>query len=330
MNETLAALSERFIRSRDAVKDVLRWENHLIYPVCANIFCARGATPDAARLEAARTCLKEKTGVFSNFRGSVSAPAICLLSLAPDPAARMARVTEIYAVLKEYFMGAQYLALAALILSELQPEGSVGETAARARVLYERMKKEHPLLTSAEDTVFAMLCARSEKSDDALLEEMEICYRALKTRFSSGNSVQSATHVLALAPGAPQEKTAKMLALYDAIRAHGGKYGKYHELAVLAALSVLGVSPETAAEEIVGVSEWLRGQKGYGVLGIDARTRAMHAAMLVADCYAPAASEAGMAAQAAQQTAAVAMIAAQQAAMVAVISASAAASSASH
>ncbi len=330
MNEALAALTERFIRNRDAVKDVLRWESNLIYPVCANIFCARGASADAARLEAARTNLKESTGIFSNFRGTVSAPAICLLSLAPDPAARMARVTEIYAVLKEYFMGAQYVALAALILSELRPEGSVGETAARARVLYERMKKEHPLLTSAEDTVFAMLCALSEKSDDALLEEMEIGYYALKTRFSSGNSVQSATHVLALAEGAPQEKAAKMIALYDAIRAHGGKYGKYYELSVLAAVSVLGVSTETAAAEIVEVSDWLRGQKGYGVLRIDARTRAMHAAMLVADCYAPAGSEAGVAAQAAQQTATVSMIAAQQAAMAAVIASSAAVSSASH
>ena len=44
----------------------------------------------------------------------------------------------------------------------------------------ERMKKEHPLLTSGEDSIFAVLMAFSDQSDDALLEDMETCYALLR------------------------------------------------------------------------------------------------------------------------------------------------------
>ena len=49
----------------------------------------------------------------------------------------------------------------------------------------------------------AVLLAFSLKDNDALIEDMEACYQKLKEiRFSDGNSVQTASHVLALADSA--------------------------------------------------------------------------------------------------------------------------------
>lgn len=47
-----------------------------------------------------------------------------------------------------------------------------------ARNIYNKMKKDHPFLTSGEDAVFAVLMAVSEKSDEILMEEMEACHAA--------------------------------------------------------------------------------------------------------------------------------------------------------
>ena len=55
-------------------------------------------------------------------------------------------------------------------------EGEADRIVSRGRVLYKRMRAEHPFLTSSEDSVFAVLMAFSDKSDDELVADMEACY----------------------------------------------------------------------------------------------------------------------------------------------------------
>ena len=90
MNARLQALCDRMIENREVLRGALRWENDRFYPVCANMFCVRGLTPDPERLKAARGLLRAETGLFSNLRGHVSLPLICALSMEEDPAARLA------------------------------------------------------------------------------------------------------------------------------------------------------------------------------------------------------------------------------------------------
>jgi hypothetical protein len=145
----------------------------------------------------------------------------------------------------------------------------------------------------------------------------------------SSNSIQTVSHVLAMAEGTPEEKTDRLIRLYDAIRDAGGKYGKYNELATLAALSLQTNDADETARDMLEADEFLSRQKGYGVFGLDRRTRMMHAAMIVSDMLSPNDQT-----QAAALTGTLSMIAAQEMAMVAIIaassSASAAAASSSH
>lgn len=323
MRESLQSRCELFIQNRDAVKKVFRFESSPVYPLCANIFCARGAAAEEARLRACQQLLKEKTSVFSNFRtGSVRAALISLLAAGERPEEKLQRVLDDYDLLKKHFWGSEYLAVAAFLMAESEDDARAAEHAARARALYDRMKKEHPLLTSGEDSVFCALLAFSEKGDEWLIADMEDCYNKLKTRFHSSNDVQAVSHVLALAEGAPIEKVARLIALYDGIIAAGGKYGKYRELSILAALSALPVEISAAVEDMMAADAFLSTQKGYSRWITDRKTRMMHAAMLVSDEYTPS-----LPSEAAALGSTVAMIAAQQAAMCAVM-ASASASSA--
>ena len=324
MRDSLQARCEQFIENRDIVKKVFRMENSHIYPLCANIFCARGITAEEMRLRECQRILKDKTGVFSNFRGSIRTALISMMAADERPEEKLLRAMDDYELLKRHFWGSEYLVVAAFLMAETEDSTRAAEHAVRARALYERMKKEHPLLTSSEDSVFCALMAFSEKSDELLIADMEDCYNKIKTRFHSSNSVQSASHVLALAEGAPIEKVAHMFALYDAIQAAGGKYGKYYELAVLAALSTLPLEISDVVDDMMVVDEFLSRQKGYSRWSVDRKTRMMHAAMIVSSEHAP-----HLPAEAAALGSTVAMIAAQQAAMCAVIISTSAHSSSS-
>ena len=340
MRDSLQRLCEDFIANRDLLRKTFKWENSYLYPVCAGIFCARGVLADADKLLEAKQLLKDHTGMFSNFRGNLKLPVCSMLAAKSAPERRMENAMDNYKILRDQFLPSSYLALAAFFLADMGVSGNRAQEAAeRGKRIYKRMKQEHHFLTSAEDSVFAVLMSFAEQSDDALIADMEACYTLVKRRFSSGNAAQSVSHVLALSPGKAEEKTAKFHQLYEAIRAAGGKYGRQCQLSTLAAVSVMDADVSEIVQDMMDVDTFLSDQKGYGIFSMDRRTRMMHAAMLVSSdyCVRDAALAAVMTdsiSELASQTAVIsgtlAIIAAQQAAMCAVIASSTAASAAAN
>ena len=340
MSDSLQRLCEDFVANRDVLKSRFKLENSYLYPVCAGVFCARGVRADADKVQEAKRLLKSKAGVFSNFRGSLTLPICSMLAAKSAPERRMEYAMENYKILRDQFAPSSYLALAAFFLADMGVSGSRAQEAAeRGKRIYKRMKQEHRILTSAEDSVFAVLMSFSEQSDDALIADIEACYSLVKKRFSGGNAAQSVSHVLALSPGSAEEKTQRFIGLYEAIRAAGGKYGKYYQLSTLAAVSVLDADVDEIVRDMMDADAFLSQQKGYGFLSMDRKTRMMHAAMLVSADY--CAQNAAVAAvmtdtlsELASQTAVIsgtlAVIAAQQAAMCAVIASNTAASTAAN
>ncbi len=324
MRTTLEQLCNNFISNRDAIKSVFKWENEQLIAASATSFLNRGILADGAKLEACKKLLKENTGVFSNFRGNVEVPMVAQLAMAEEPADKMKKTLKIYEALKQEFRGSEYLVLAAAVMADMVSEEQVVKTTEKARTIYNKMKKDHPFLTSGEDSVYAVLMAVSEKSDEALMEEMEVCYKKLKESFSASNEVQALAHVLSIADGDAVEKCNKVVALYEALKNAGVKYGKYHELVVLASLALLPVEQSVLVEDIKAVDAFLTEQKGYGgFFGLDKKIRLMHAAMIVSCDYVKNDN-----ADVAAMTGTLAAVAAQQAAMCACIAAATAASSA--
>ena len=286
MKASLQNLCEQFIATRDAVKRVFRWSSDYTYPLCANIFLARGKAVDEDALAQCKQIIKGKTGVFSNFRGSLEPALAALLAVDERPEEKMAKAIEHYAILKRDFWGSEYLALAAFLLCEVAKPGEVEEKAARGKEMYQRMKKEHPFLTSSEDSVFAVMTAFSPRTNEALIDDMEACYNLLKARFSFvGNTLQTVSHVLAMSEAGAEQKTERVIRLYDMLREAGVKYGRDYTLSALAALTLTDVDLTTLAQEIQEADAYLSGQKGYGIFGCGKAMRGMHAAMIVSDQY---------------------------------------------
>lgn len=319
MNDNLKAVCDRFIRDRDAIKDVFRWENNFIIPVGA--LSLRGKA-DTEKLKLCKIIVEKNTGVFSGFQGSGRLPAVIKLAAAEAPEDKFAVILEIYNVLKKYFGNSSFLAYISAVLADMVPVSEVDKLGERGKRIYKLMSEEHPFLTGSEDSPFALLFAFSEKSDEELITDMEAYYNKLKKLCNDGNTAQGLSHVFAFESGDMDVKIKRFTDLLAAVESRGRKYSKYYELSAFAALSLLPVDIETAADEIIEADAFLSEQEGYGFFGYDKKTRLMHAAMLVINSYSESAGET------AAVTGTLAMVAAQQVAMCAIIAASAASTAA--
>ena len=324
MRTTLEQLCNNFIQNKVNFKKVFKWGNDQIMSASVMTFLNKGILADETKLEECKKILKENTGVFSNFRGNVEVPMVAQLALAKDPADKMKKTLKVYDVLKKEFSGSEYLVVAASVLTDMVSEDSAMQMAQKARNIYNKMKKDHPFLTSYEDTVYAVMMAVSEKSVEIIMEEMEVCYKKLKENFSSSNDVQALAHVLSMMDGLAEEKCNKIVSLYNALKDAEVKYGKYYELIALASLAMLPVEYGVLAEDIKAVDEFLSEQEGYGIFGLDKKTRLMHAAMIVSCDYMRNDTT-----EIAVMTGTLATVAAQQAALFAIMAASTASVAAS-
>ena len=312
-----------FIENRDIIKKAIKLESSYIYPVAANVFCAAGVKADADRLSTCKDIIKKNAGFASYLKGDILPVFTAKLSVSADPEAMFENVMNMYGILKNHFSRSEYLALLAALLAEKTSTEEADRIAARGRAIYDKMKKEHPFLTSSEDNVMAGFMAFSEKSDQQLIDEAEQCYDLLRKKFSDKNAVQTVSHILAMTNGSPEDKVNRMCRMFDMLADAGHKFGKHYELSTLAAVSIIEADEKELADNITDIDSKLSGQKGYGVLSLDKKTRLMHAAMLTADLYGDSENT-----QAAVSASALAMIAAEEAAICAAIAATTAASNA--
>ena len=287
MKPELEKLCQDFISNRDAVEKAFRWDNGALHTVCANIFCAHGETADTERLKECRRIIRGSTGFLSKFRSKkIRSILAAMLSLEDKPEDRMAQANAYFHLLKRRFKGSEYLVLTAFLLADLANQNLTEEMISRGKEIYARMNRQHRILTDKTDSVFAMLMAFSGKTADELTGETEACYQALKKKFSSGGA-QTAAQVLSMAGGTTEEKTQRVIDLYDALHEAEIKYGHSSELAPLAALSLADTPLPVLTEEIKEADGYLKTQKGFGgSKESEHAERAMYAVMIVSDQYA--------------------------------------------
>lgn len=285
MNTSLENKCKSFIANRDMIKSTFAWESSYVYPICASIFTEKNIMATGDVLKQCRTLLRSRTGVLSNFRGTVEQAAVAMLATSSHPQAKLENALKVYAALKGHFFSSSYLVLAALVIADLAESTQYGEIADRTRRIYEMMKEKHPFLTSGEDSVFAALMALSSLSDEQLMQDTERCYQLLNGQFFSSNAIQSLTHVLALGEGTPEAKCKRTTTLFQALKAKGHKYGTGYELATLGVLALLPEETEILADKIIEADAFLAQQKGYGFFGLDSKQKLMHAGMLVSMEY---------------------------------------------
>lgn len=283
MRESLSARCALYLENWEVVRQALPWEDKQMAPVCAAILTGKGKPMEVSSLQTCKEILREKTGLFSNFRGVAQPAMVTLLALAADPQEKLEEALALYDALKVHFHGSQHLPFTALLLADQVRPDQYAQAAQRARRVYDLMKAEHPFLTGAEDSVFSAILALSPEGEQAIIAQVEECYKGLKPTFAVSQYTQSLSHVLALGEGSAQAKTERAVALYEALREAGCKCSRGHELSTLGVLALLPDPVEELAGEVAQVEAFLAEQKAYrGFLGLPRIQRLMHAFMLVA------------------------------------------------
>lgn len=286
MKELLTKLCDKYLLNLGLFTDLCPLERDILYPVCASVFCAADAEFDLAKFKSGMSLIKENPKMLSSFRSTVRPLIASLMSVSGDPGGEMAQYLECYEIMRKYFTNSEHLALLSMLFTKIVPIEKAEEYIKRGRQIYDRMKREHRILTTKENIAFAVMLAFSEKSDDALIEDMEASYKLLKHR-DAKNSMQSVSHVLAMSDGKPEDKCAKFMELYDTMLQKGKKYGKRYELAMLAAMSIADFDSSEIICDVSDIEAFLAQHKAvFDLSGFDGDEPVCHAFMLLTSAYA--------------------------------------------
>ena len=292
MKELLRTGCELLADNRDLIHKNFMWDMELMSVVGSVVYTGAGKTADIEKMMNCKKILKKNEGIFSVFRSNMEIPILCKMALSEDPEAYLANLRMVYDKLtKGKIFGSEYMALTALSICDVNMADKIDDIVAVTKELMKRMSSAHPILTSEEDAPLVALLALSGKSIDEIMEETEYCFNTMKKKFSfHGNAVQSLSHVLTMCAGGAQEKCARVSAIYDALVVQGVSYGKDYELASLGALVNVDMTPEELAKEIAEASDYLKNRKGFGNWSMGKQGRAMFAALLAAQAFAPSSS----------------------------------------
>lgn len=288
MNQELKNNCELFIENKGVIEKGFKLESAYIYPMCSSIYTSRKMHVDMDKMKECDRILKRKTGILSDYRGNVRMALVSMMAVSERPEEFLSHVMDTYEMLKKgKIFGSEYLIVAAAAICSNVDAGRQEEIVGKSKEIYKLMKENHPILTSDEDSIYAALLAVSGLKIEEVMEGMEKCYQSLKPNFFSGNAVQSLSHILALSKDAPEEKCRKVMDIFNKLKAQGKKYGTGYELSILGGLALLDVEIDAIVSEVVEVDDYLKKQKGFGMLGIGSVQRLLHASLLVMNLHMP-------------------------------------------
>ena len=246
---------------------------------CAGIYLAAGKEPDMDRVKECKKLLKNKAGVFSNFRGSDELLVRCKMALAPDPERYFESVENAYQRIKTFFSGEQTV-LAAMILAE---QGGSDNLAEKTKQIYKEMKDAHPWLTSENDLPFAALMAVSGRDASVVYAEAEEIYASLKGKLKADkDTIQMLSHILAIRSGRTEAKCEKLCALAEGLKAAGHSLGRGSRLAILGILADSGLPTDTLVDRVCEADDFLKQHKPFrGLFGVGRDCRRMFAVQMV-------------------------------------------------
>lgn len=289
MNELVRERCELLATNRAVMRKKFAFEDNLLCVTGSLIFTLEGKEADAEKLAGCKKILAKQTGLFSKLRSMAELVVLSKMALSDDPEKLIEDLkTVCEKVRKAKFKEDPYMVLACLLICDLGLQDDCDEIISRAAEIMGRMDKEHPFLTSSEDTTSVMLLALSYKNVDTIISELEEGYRYLKEtpKLSvSGNAAQNLCEVLVVSYGDIKTKCDKVVKIRKAFKNLKSDFGSAEELATIAALVDEDMSPEALAAEIIEASDFLKSQKGFEDGSINAGQRTMYVTLLAAGVY---------------------------------------------
>ena len=259
---------ELFTQNVDVMRSTFKLDYNSMHAIGAFLYTVAGRLADRENLEKNLKILKSRYGIFSEFRAHLTIPMVVKMSLAEDPEVYMEGVSAAYSALsRDFMLGDESRLLAAMILYENARMEDLDRICAHTMEVYRGMKENHPWLTGQPDLPFAVLMGLQDEETERQLLTAEECYGIVEERFPiSKDSVQTVSHILAIGKGSAEEKSENFLQMYDTFRECGLRLSG-DSMPILAVLVNSGLSAGEAAAQTKENDEFLKRQKGFGMLG---------------------------------------------------------------
>lgn len=282
MNEILKEKCDLLVANRNAIKESFKFEYNVSCAVASLLCCAKDRKADIDKIKECKKIIKKKTSMLSNFRGNIFFTTAAVLSLSDNPEKLMDDINDVYKMLKDKgFDGSEFLGLAAIIIAQRLDQYEPERVAGKAFKIYKSIKLKHKFLTGSDDYAFTVMLAMNEKTVEEIVEETERCYLELKKDLSSGNAVQSLSHVLAMDERSYEEKCQRVTIIYNKLRDRGYKFGKGSELVTLGVLEMIDCDIDELVDNIAETDIYLKSFSGFG-MSIGKQQRLMYASTLAA------------------------------------------------
>lgn len=283
MRPSLQQRCEAQVRNEAALRKGHKLEFEEVMKLAAMMHVDAGRDVDVERLAQCKRILKDKVGLFSNFRGYMQYLVQVKMALSDDPNAYIDGVLRVYQRLKVgLVLPGEMVAMAATTIYENCPAGMCDAVVDKTREAYAKIKGQHRFLTGEEDLALIALMIMGGINPDQAAEKAEELFVILKDKYLPGSDTpQSAAMVLALSDKPVEQKVEGFIGLYDACKAAGHATARDKAMTIYATYVDLDADRAEIVAEIGEVDEWLKGHKGYGPLGVGASIRRLIAATLV-------------------------------------------------
>ena len=283
MRQSLSERCAAQIRNEEALRKGHMLEFESVIKLGALMYVNAGREADPERIKECKNILKERAGIFSNFRGSLEYIVLVKMSLSDNPSAYIDGVMRVYEQLKSgRVLPGELLAMAATTIYENCPAESRTMVVEKTREAYAGIKEQHRFLTDESDMAFVALMILAGLNPNQAVNEAERLFGMLKDGFKvSSDAAQTAAMVLALSNKPADQKVKEYIDLFEACKTAGHATAKDKKMAVYATLTDVDASQAEIVAEISEVDEWLKQQKGYGMMGIGASMRRLFAATFV-------------------------------------------------
>lgn len=287
MEEKLMERCRRQIENEGDLRQSVTLGSEESVKLGALLYTALGLKVDPDRILECQTILRDRTGLFSNFRGALQAVVLLKMTQAEDPAAYINDAIYAYTRLTRNMTFPGLLSvLAAITISEQHGDRDVDEVINRILEIYATVKEMHPYLTDESDMAYIALMLLSGKADIRIEEDKETIYVALKEKFHlPAEAAQSSALVLITGNKPVDERVDEFMRLYDALNETGHATAKNRCISIYGAFTDVQVPQEKIVEAVAWADQFLKDKKGYGVFSVSTDLRKVLAATLVLQHY---------------------------------------------
>jgi len=322
MQEKLALFSS----NAQAIRNEFSMHDTLIKKLAALLYALDNKQINTVAIKNNHTLIKNNTGIFSMFRGSMGLCVAAMLSLKDDPEELFAQTITVYEMLRSVkFRASDYLVVAAAEIALGAKPAEFQKVVDRTKSFYDGMKAYGFFRTGQDDYIYSAMLGLSSVDVHAGTENIDKLFRQFKPEFRQGNSVQALAQILVLS-GEHDSAVSRIVMLKDAMKRQGIRLDRTYTLPALGVLALLPVDIATIVNDIYEVQESLQTQKGFGAWSVSKQALLLFSSAIVSSVYSKDIETGAIAASVSTSIASI--VIAQHAALVAAMSASTAATAA--